>query len=54
MDECENFYRSSLNDAFDIARVDNAIYDLEKNNVVKESDVHKLIKEISSRTTDFD
>lgn len=54
MDECENFYRSSLEDAFDIARVDNAIYDLEKNNVVKESDVHKLIKEIASRTTDFD
>ena len=54
MDECENSHRSSLNDAFDIARVDNAIYDLEKNNVVKESDVHKLIKEISSRTTDFD
>lgn len=54
MDKCENSHRSSLSDAFDVARVDNAIYDLEKNNVVKESDVHKLIKEISSRTTDFD
>lgn len=54
MDKCENSHRSSLSDAFDVARVDNAIYDLEKNNVVKESDVHKLIKEISTVTSDFD
>lgn len=54
MDKCENSHRSSLSDAFDVARVDNAIYDLEKNNVVKESDVHKLIKEISIVTSDFD
>lgn len=54
MDECENTYRSSLSDAYDVARVDNAIFDLEKQSSATEPRVHKLIKEISTVTSDFD
>lgn len=54
MDRCENSHRSSLSDAYDAARVENAIFDLEKQSSVEEPKVHKLIKEISNVTSDFD
>lgn len=57
-DEAIRKYESSqyisLEEAYDIARVDNAIFDLEKQSSATEPRIHKLIKEISTVTSDFD
>ena len=52
--ECELAQYPSVEESYDVARVENAMFDLEKQSSAEEPRVHKLIKEISTVTSDFD